>query len=376
MPNGVPKVSEPAVKAAAIAPAVERSLTNVRRASAATILMLLLFNAAAWITALLVFHHMPVMLGTALLAWTFGLQHALDADHISAIDNVTRKLMQEGQRPTMVGFFFSLGHSTIVILLSIAIAATAAAIKSRFDQLENIGGLVGTIISAAFLAGIAAVNLVVLRNIVRTFNRVRRGEKYEDQNLDTMLSQMGRIGRWTRPAVRLLDRSWKMYAVGFLFGLGFDTATQVGLLGISAALGAQAMAIWSILIFPILFTAGMCLVDTLDGLLMLGAYGWAFVHPIRKLYYNMTITAVSVLIALAVGAIEILGVLQSEYSPQGWFWDSVGSLNDDYHFKLIGVVIVGIFLVSWATSAVVYRMMGYHLLEVPTDGGPVGPTLT
>lgn len=365
---------EPRGKAPATAPPGMRSPASVRRASALTIGMLVLINAMAWIAALLVFHHLPVMLGTALLAWTFGLQHAMDADHISAIDNVTRKLMQEGQRPTMVGFFFSLGHSTIVIFLSIAIAATAAAIKSRFDQLENVGGLVGTVISAAFLAGIAAVNLVVLRNIVGTFNRVRRGEKYEDQDLDTILSQMGRIGRWTRPAVRLLDRSWKMYAVGFLFGLGFDTATQVGLLGISAALGAQAMSIWSILIFPILFTAGMCLVDTLDGLLMLGAYGWAFVHPIRKLYYNMTMTAVSVLIALAVGGIEILGVLQSQYNPGGWFWDSVGSLNDDYHFKLIGVVIVGIFGASWAASAVVYRMMGYHLLEVPAGGRPVIPT--
>ncbi len=348
------------------------SLARVRCASTLTILMLLLINAIAWIAALLVFHHLPVLLGTALLAWTFGLQHALDADHISAIDNVMRKLMQEGQRPTMVGFFFSLGHSTIVILLSIAIAVTAAAIKSRFDQLESLGGLIGTIISAVFLVGIASVNLVVLRNIVRTFNRVRRGEKYEDQNLDTMLSQMGRLGHWTRPVVRLLDRSWKMYAVGFLFGLGFDTATQVGLLGISAALGAQAMSIWSILIFPVLFTAGMCLVDTLDGLLMLGAYGWAFVHPIRKFYYNMTITAVSVLIALAVGSIEILGVLQSEYNPHGWFWDSIGSLNDDYHFKLIGLVIVVIFIASWATSAVVYRLMGYHLLELPVDGGQIG----
>jgi len=353
-----------------------RSLASVRRASVLTVAMLLLINAAAWIAALLVFHHFPVMLTTALLAWTFGLQHALDADHISAIDNVTRKLMQEGQRPTMVGFFFSLGHSTIVILLSIAIAVTAAAIKSRFDQLENIGGLVGTIISAVFLLGIAGVNLLVLRNIVRTFNGVRRGEKYQEQDLDSMLCQMGRIGRWARPVVRLLNRSWKMYAVGFLFGLGFDTATQVGLLGISATLGAQAMPIWSILIFPILFTAGMCLVDTLDGILMLGAYGWAFVHPLRKLYYNMTITAVSVLIAIAVGGIEILGILQSQYNLQGWFWDPVGALNDDYHFKLIGVVIVGVFVASWATSAVVYRYMGYHLLEISaeTSAGEPNPS--
>ena len=169
-----------------------------------------------------------------------------------------------------------------------------------------------------------------------------------------------------RPVLRLLDKSWKMYAVGFLFGLGFDTATQIGLLGISAALGAKGMSIWAILIFPVLFTAGMCLVDTLDGLLMLGAYGWAFVHPIRKLYYNMTITAVSVMIAVAVGAIELLGVLQGQYGLHGRFWDSVASMNNDY-FKLIGIVIVTIFVVSWTTSLVVYRALGYHRLELAAE---------
>ncbi len=329
--------------------------------------ILFLINAGAWIAALLAFHHFPILLGTASIAYAFGLQHALDADHISAIDNVTRKLMQEGQRPTLVGFFFSLGHSTIVILLSGAIAATAATIQSHFPQLQSIGALIGTLVSAGFLLAIAGINLLVLNNIAGTFLAVRRGQPYREQDLDATLSQMGRIGKMVRPVLRLLDRSWKMYAVGFLFGLGFDTATQVGLLGISAALGAQGVSIWSILIFPLLFTAGMCLVDTVDGLLMLGAYGWAFVHPVRKLFYNMTITAVSVLIALAVGSIEILGVLQDHFDLHGRFWDFIGSMNDDYHFKLIGIVIVIVFLASWATSTLVYRGMGYHRLEMPAE---------
>ena len=340
---------------------------TVKSKPAATILLLLLVNAVAWAAALLAFHHFPVLLGMAGLAYVLGLQHALDADHICAIDNVTRKLMQDGQRPTLVGFFFSLGHSTIVILLSIGIAVTAAGIQAHFPGMVRVGGLVGTIVSAAFLLLIAAVNLLVLRNVARTFARVRRGEKYQDQPLEAILGQMGRLGRWTRPLVRLLDRSWKMYAVGFLFGLGFDTATQVGLLGISAASGARGLPIWSIMIFPILFTAGMCLVDTADGMLMLGAYGWALVHPLRKLYYNMTITAVSVAIALVVGGIEILGLLQNHGELHGRLGDLIGSLNEDYHFRLIGVVIIGIFVTCWAASAILYRYLGYHRLELPGE---------
>jgi nickel/cobalt transporter (NiCoT) family protein len=319
-------------------------------------------NVLVWCTALATFHHFALLLATASLAYTFGLRHALDADHISAIDNVTRKLMQSGQRPLLVGFFFSLGHSTIVVLLSVGIAVTAARIQSHFPALERVGGLVGTAVSALFLLLIALINLLVLRGIVATFARVRRGEPFDDQDLDAALDQLGIMGRIFRPVLRLVDRSWKMYGVGFLFGLGFDTATEVGLLGISAAAATQGLPIWSILLFPLLFTAGMCLVDTADGILMLGAYGWAFVHPIRKLYYNITITAVSVLIALIVGTIEILGIIGDQLTLHGRFWDGIGSLGD--HFGLIGVVIIGIFILSWAISIVAYKAMGYRELEM------------
>jgi len=324
-------------------------------------------NAVVWIVALAAFRGHVNLLELGGVAYVLGLAHALDADHICAIDNVTRKLMQEGQRPSLVGFYFSLGHSTIVILLTIAIAVTAVGIQSHFDALANTGGLIGTLISAVFLFAIAAMNVLVLRSITGTFARIRRGEPYVDQDLPAILDSMGRVGRMVRPLLRLLDRSWKMYAVGFLFGLGFDTATQVGMLGISATAATHGMRIGDILMFPLLFTAGMCLVDTADGVLMLGAYGWAFVHPVRKLYYNMTITAVSVLIAFFVGGLEILGVVVDKFDLQGTFWDGVSKLNDDYHFGLIGVMIICIFIASWITSVAAYRYMGYHKLELATS---------
>ncbi|MGA2584072.1 MAG: HoxN/HupN/NixA family nickel/cobalt transporter [Tepidisphaeraceae bacterium] len=323
-------------------------------------LLLLGINLIIWAAALLTFHHYPLLLGFAAEAFTLGLAHALDADHISAIDNVTRKLMQEGKRPMLVGFFFSVGHSTIVILLSLAIAITAARIQSRFDGLERMGNVLGTAISALFLFGIALINLLVLRGVVQTFRGVKRGEQYVDQDLDGMLSNMGAIGRMVRPMIRLVDASWKMYFVGFLFGLGFDTATQVGLLGIAAAAGTQGVPIWSILIFPLLFTAGMCIVDTADGILMLGAYGWAFVHPVRKLYYNMTITAVSVFIALVVGGIEVLSLVSDQFNLQGPFWDRINGLD----FVWVGVTIIGIFVCSWILSIFAYRALGYKRLEL------------
>jgi high-affinity nickel-transport protein len=338
--------------------------STVTSKAIATMAALVAANAVAWVAALLAFGGHVNLLELGGVAYVLGVAHALDADHICAIDNVTRKLMQEGQRPSLVGFYFSLGHSTIVILLTIAIAVTAAGIQSHFKTLADTGGLIGTLISALFLFAIAAMNLLVLRSVARTFARIRRGEEYVDQDLFAILDSMGRIGRTVRPLLRLLDRSWKMYAVGFLFGLGFDTATQVGMLGISAAAATHGMRIHDILVFPLLFTAGMCLVDTADGVLMLGAYGWAFVHPVRKLYYNMTITAVSVFIAIFVGGLEILGVVGDKFALQGTFWNGISMLNDDYHFGMIGVIIICIFVLSWITSLAAYRYMGYHKLEL------------
>jgi high-affinity nickel-transport protein len=327
-------------------------------------------NIAAWLWALSAFRDYPILLGTAMLAYTFGLRHAFDADHIAAIDNVTRKLMQEGKRPVAVGFFFSLGHSTIVVLLSIAIAITATALQSRFDNFTSIGGVVGTLVSALFLFAIAIANILVLISIYRTFQTVKSGGKFVDEDLDLMLSKRGFMGRILRRFFHLIERSWHMYPLGVLFGLGFDTATEVGLLGISATQAAQGMSIWSILVFPALFTAGMSLMDTTDSILMLGAYGWAFVKPIRKLYYNLTITAVSVIIAVVVGGLEVLNLIgdQLGLTDGGGFWGAIGAINDN--FGTLGFIIVGIFVFSWLISFLVYRAKGYDEIEVATSQGP------
>ncbi|AMM15779.1 HoxN/HupN/NixA family nickel/cobalt transporter [Burkholderia sp. PAMC 28687] len=323
--------------------------------------LLIAFNAGAWIWAFVAFHHYPLLLGTSLLAYSFGLRHAVDADHIAAIDNVTRKLMQDGRRPVTVGLMFSLGHSTVVVLASVAIAATAMALQTRMAEFKEIGGLIGTLVSTFFLFAIAIMNLVILRAVIGAFRRVRRGEPYVDEDFDLLLANRGFFARIFRPLFRLITKSRHMYLLGFLFGLGFDTATEVGLLGISAAGASQGLPIWSIIVFPVLFTAGMTLIDTTDSILMLGAYGWAFVKPIRKLYYNITITTISVLVALLVGSIEGLGLLADKLQLGGWFWNAVGSLNDN--FGMIGYVIVGVFAASWLISAAVYRWKRFDELE-------------
>ena len=249
-------------------------------------LFLAAVNVGLWVLALATFRHYPVLLGTCFLAYSFGLRHAVDADHIAAIDNVTRKLMQQGQQPVGVGFFFSLGHSTIVFALSAVVAATTIAVKTRFNAFENFGNIAGTLISAFFLLALAVMNILVLVSIVRTFQRVKAGGVYVDEDLNLLLGRRGFFGLLFRGLFRLVNHSWQMYPVGVLFGLGFDTATEVGLLGISAAEASKGLPIWSIMIFPALFAAGMALIDATDSILMLGAYGWAFAKPLRKIYYN------------------------------------------------------------------------------------------
>ena len=334
---------------------------NLRYRVVAIYGILFAFNLGAWIWAGIAFHRYPVLLGTALLAYSFGLRHAVDADHIAAIDNVTRKLMQEGKRPVAVGFMFSLGHSTVVVLGSAAIAGAALALQHRFDTIRNVASVVGTLISAFFLFAIALVNLIVLRSIYRTFVRVRRGEPYVDEDFDLLLGSRGFLSRLFRPVFRMIGRSWHMYPLGVLFGLGFDTATEIGLLGISAAEAAKGLSFWAILVFPVLFAAGMSLIDTTDGILMLGAYGWAFVKPIRKLYYNLTITCVSVVVALVVGGIEVLGLLGEHFHLQGWFWIAVVRLNDN--FGTLGFFIVGLFALSWIVSISFYKWRRFDDLE-------------
>jgi len=218
--------------------------------------ILVLFNLAAWAWALMAFHGHPLLLGTAFLAYAFGLRHAVDADHIAAIDNVTRKLMQQGKKPIGVGFFFSLGHSTVVVGLSVVIALTSVVLQSRFDSFKEMGGLIGTSVSAFFLLAIAAANTMVLVSVYHTFRLVKKGGAYVEEDLDLILSQRGFFGRIFRRLFKLIEQSWHMYPLGFLFGLGFDTATEVGLLGISATEASVGLPIWAIMVFPTLFTAG------------------------------------------------------------------------------------------------------------------------
>src|ERR1700722_1447888 len=291
--------------------------------------VLAVFNGAAWLWAILAFRHYPLLLGTAFLAYSFGLRHAVDADHIAAIDNVTRKLMQEGKRPVAAGLFFSLGHSTIVIMATVAVAATATAFKDQIESFHSICGFVGTLVSASFMLAIAIINLIILAGVYRTFQHVKAGGRYVDEDLNKMLAQRGFVARSVRPLFRIIGQSWHMYPLGFLFGLGFDTATEVGLLGISAAEASKGLSVWSILVFPALFTVGMSLIDTTDSVLMSAAYGWAFVKPIRKLYYNMSITAMSVIAALAVGSIEALGLIGGQLNLDGPFWRTIGALNSN-----------------------------------------------
>jgi high-affinity nickel-transport protein len=317
-------------------------------------------HIAAWVWAFIAFRDNALLLGTALVSYTFGLRHAVDADHIAAIDNVTRKLMQEGGKPVAVGFFFALGHSTIVLLASFVVYLTASALQQEFAAFKEIGSVIGASVSTLFLVAIAAMNILILKSVYGIFQRVKIGEHYVDLNLDSLLAQGGMMSRLFRPLFRMLSKSWHMYPIGLLFGLGFDTATEIAVLGVSAAAASKGLSAGSMMVFPVLFTAGMALVDTTDGIMMVGAYGWAFVKPIRKLYYNMTITFVSVVVALVVGGIEAIGLMKDRLDLNGGIWDMIGNLNDN--LGNLGFVIVGVFVFSWVGSVVFYRVKGFDRL--------------
>ncbi|WP_414712454.1 HoxN/HupN/NixA family nickel/cobalt transporter [Sphingobium sp.] len=322
---------------------------------------LIAVNVAVWLWAIAQFHAQPLMLGTALLAWGLGLRHAVDADHIAAIDNVTRKLMQDGQRPITVGFWFAIGHSTIIAIASVTIALTASAL-SRFESFSQIGGVVATSVSALFLFTIAAMNLMILRSVWRTFSHVRAGGAYVEEDLDLLMGNRGLLSRLFRPMFRLVSRSWHMAPLGFIFGLGFDTATEVAILGLSASQAADGMAIGTVLVLPALFAAGMALVDTADGVVMLGAYEWAFVKPIRKLYYNITITLISALVAIVIGGIETMALIGDKLGLEGAPWRVAANLGE--HFNSLGFAIIGLFILCWALSFGIYRWKRFDEIEV------------
>jgi high-affinity nickel-transport protein len=326
-------------------------------------------NVAAWLWTFVLFSGDSVKLGTALLAYSLGLRHAVDADHIAAIDNVTRKLIQDGKRPTTVGFFFALGHSTIVLIAACLIAFTVGAL-SHFRNFSQIGGVIATATSATFLFVIAAMNLLILRSVWRRFEAVRRGGVYSNDDLDMLLGGRGLLSRLFRPLFALIRHSWQMAPLGFLFGLGFDTATEVTLLGLAGAQAASGVSISRILVFPALFAAGMALIDTTDGVLMLGAYEWAFVKPIRKLYYNMTITGVSALVAIIIGGIETTALIAQKLDLSGGGWNLASSLAG--HFNALGFAIIGLFIAAWAISYFIYRWKGFDKIEVAHGDGSDG----
>jgi high-affinity nickel-transport protein len=332
------------------------------RKIAAIYVLLFAANAAVWTWAFIALSGHPTLLGTAMLAYVLGLRHAVDADHIAAIDNVVRKLMQEGKRPVSAGLFFSLGHSLVVAIAVAVIVGTAFALQGRLHPFKVIGSVIGTGASAFFLLAIAAVNLIILRGVWRSFQRARRGEAVAEHELDQLLSGRGLLARIFRPLFRMVTRSWHMFAIGFLFGLGFDTATEITLFTVAGSQASGGMSFGTVMIFPALFAAGMTLVDTSDSVLMVGAYGWAFLNPIRKIWYNLTITAISALVAMLIGGIEALGLLASKLELAGGFWDMVGRLNSG--LAGFGYVVIAIFVASWIVSLLIYRWSGLGRIVV------------
>jgi high-affinity nickel-transport protein len=292
--------------------------------------------------------------GTGLLAYTLGMRHAFDADHIAAIDNTTRKLVGEGKRPLSVGFFFSLGHSSVVfalaLLLNFGIRALDSQVLGDHSGLHSVTGIIGTGVSGTFLYLIAALNGIVLAGIVKVFREMRRGA-YNDKELEEQLAKRGLMNRILGPLARRVDTPWKIYPVGVLFGLGFDTATEVALLVLAGSAVVSGLPFYAILSLPIMFAAGMCLFDTADGCFMNFAYDWAFARPIRKVYYNLTITGLSVFVAFFIGTVEILSLIGQEYRLGGRFWTFMG----DFNINKAGFVVVGVFVVTWAVALAVWH---------------------
>ena len=293
-------------------------------------------------------------IGTGVLAYTLGMRHAFDADHIAAIDNTTRKLMSEGNRPLSVGFFFSLGHSSIVFFLTLllGIGTKALGIQIRDDNsaLHHYGGLVGTLVSGGFLYLIAILNLVILIGIVRLFIEMRRG-RFDDSQLEKHLNSRGLLMRFFGPIARSIDKPWKMYPLGLLFGLGFDTATEIAFMVLAGSSVAAGLPLWALLSLPILFAAGMSLLDTIDGSFMNFAYGWAFSRPIRKVYYNITITGLSVFVALYIGTLELLQVISNQLNLDGGIW----TIANNFDLNNAGFVVTGLFAGIWLLSLSIWK---------------------
>ncbi len=293
-------------------------------------------------------------IGLGILAYSFGLRHAFDADHISAIDNTTRKLQVEGQQPLTIGTFFSLGHSTVVLALTLGIGFAAklvsGAVTNSHSALQGFGAIVGTLVSGGFLYLIGALNLVVLVGIVQIFLELRRG-KYSDAQLEEQLNNRGFMFRFLGPLAKSITKPWHMYPIGVLFGLGFDTATEVALLAVAATATAAGLPLYALISLPLLFAAGMAMMDSFDGAFMNYAYGWAFSKPLRKVYYNIAITGISVVVAIMIGSVELMQVLQRELHLSGGLWN----LAAGFSINTAGFIIVGLFVLTWAAALLVWR---------------------
>jgi len=292
--------------------------------------------------------------GIGLTAYTLGMRHAFDADHIAAIDNTTRKLMSEGKRPLSVGFFFSLGHSTIVfvgsLLLGVGVRALLGQVSDASSTLHSVTQFAGTLVSGAFLYVIAILNFIILVSIVRVFREMRSGQ-YDEAALEHQLQSRGLMNRFLGRFTRAVDKPWTMYPVGVLFGLGFDTATEVALLVFVGSAAGASLPWWAVLTLPILFAAGMSLFDTIDGCFMNFAYGWSFSKPVRKVFYNITITGLSVAVALIIGTVELLSIVQSKFGLDGAFWNWIANVN----LNLWGYLIVALFIVTWLVALAIWR---------------------
>ncbi|CAM5298768.1 HoxN/HupN/NixA family nickel/cobalt transporter [Streptomyces purpurascens] len=293
-------------------------------------------------------------IGIGVTAYTLGLRHAFDADHIAAIDNTTRKLMSEGQRPLSVGFWFSLGHSSIVFaltfLLSLGVKALSGPVADDDSELHSVTGWIGTTVSGTFLYVIAIINLVIMAGIWKVFRRMRTGD-FDEAALEEQLDKRGFMNRLLGRLMKSITKPWQMYPLGLLFGLGFDTATEVALLVLAGSGAASGLPWYAILCLPVLFAAGMSLLDTIDGSFMNFAYGWAFSKPVRKVYYNLTITGLSVAVALLIGTVELLGLIAEQADLHGPFWDWVSGLD----LNVIGYVVVGLFVATWAVALLVWK---------------------
>jgi len=294
----------------------------------------------------------PAFWSLGLLAYTLGLRHAFDADHIAAIDNTVRKLIQQKQNPLGVGFYFSLGHSSVVFLMVLAIALSIHWIQDNMPQMQEIGGTIGITVSGSFLILIGIINLVILYNLYKIFRKLRKGIQ-PTENIEEILDNRGLLSRMIKPFLRLVSKSWHVYPLGFLFGLGFDTATEIGLLAISAGAAKTAISAFGILSLPILFAAGMSLMDTADGMFMSTAYRWAFTTPLRKLYYNVTVTSVSVVAALLIGTVELIQVLSDKLHLQSGFFQWINALD----FGDLGYMLVALFILAWLISVSIWKYM-------------------